>query len=40
VEEFWGFAQSAWSPPRLPPVSMLPAPVALGSAESVAPRGV
>jgi glutamyl-Q tRNA(Asp) synthetase len=40
IEEFWRFAQSAWSPSRLPPVSMLPAPVALGSAESAAPRGV
>jgi glutamyl-Q tRNA(Asp) synthetase len=28
VEEFWRCAQDAWSPARLPPVPMLPAPVA------------
>lgn len=26
VAEFWAFAHAAWSPRRLPPVSMLPAP--------------
>jgi glutamyl-Q tRNA(Asp) synthetase len=28
VAEFWQAAHSAWSPARLPPVPMLPAPVA------------
>ena len=32
VEEFWHCAQSAWSPSRLPPVPMLPAPAAWGGA--------
>lgn len=32
VEEFWRSAQSAWSPSRLPPVAMLPAPAAWGGA--------
>jgi glutamyl-Q tRNA(Asp) synthetase len=31
VEEFWRYAQDAWSPARLPPVPMLPAPVAFES---------
>jgi len=35
VEEFWRYAQDAWSPARLPPVPMLPAPVAF---ESLGPR--
>jgi glutamyl-Q tRNA(Asp) synthetase len=40
VEEFWRFAQSAWSPSRLPPVSMLLAPVARDTAQSAASTGV
>jgi hypothetical protein len=26
VAQFWGFAARAWTPRRLPPVPMLPAP--------------
>ena len=26
VAEFWAFAHAAWSPARLPPMTMLPAP--------------
>jgi glutamyl-Q tRNA(Asp) synthetase len=40
VEEFWRFAQSAWSPSCLPPVSMLLAPVASHAVQSAAPTGV
>lgn len=36
VAEFWAFAHAAWSPQRLPPVSMLPAPAQFDKAPAPA----